>query len=153
MFLNFSAFKGTEWTWVNQVLNKYYMRKFYRCEVRRQKSLYWGKFGGKSSSKIIKLFTIQKFILELSGNFLHFFECKLRLSGCRSHKYNVFLNFRSRVSLGICESVQIKWIDTYFNCFSFHCLFLIPLSHYQQGSSLIKPRQVESFSFWSLVVF
>ena len=129
------------------------MRKFYSCEVRRQKCLYWGKLRGNSSSKIIKLFTIQKFILELSGSFFHFSECKLRLSGFRSHKYNVFLNFRSCVSVGICETVQVKWIDKYFNCFSFHCLFLLPLSHYQQVSSLMKPRQVQSFSFWSLVVF
>lgn len=69
--------------------------------------MYEGKSGGNSSSKITKIFTFQKFILELSGNFFHFSERKLSLSGLRFPKCYEILKFTSlgkrTASVGICE--------------------------------------------------
>lgn len=97
-----------------------------------------------TSSKITKLFTAQKFILTLNGNFFHFSELKLSLSRHEISDFTntiYFLNFRSHGKKScylwaFVKLMQVKWRDTYFNCF---CSVLIPLSHYQQGSSLMRP--------------
>lgn len=69
----------------------------------------WKELFFQDSFRITKLFTVQKFILEFSGNFFCFAEFTLSLSGLGGYMNTIcFLNFRSHWKRMVSVGISVK---------------------------------------------
>lgn len=142
-----SDFKGTEWTWVNPSIKKSIRWVNFISEKLEGKQICMkDTLEGTLLSKLNYLLSRNlSWIRWKLFSFLRAEAQPQRLLRC--HKYNMYFKLQKSweadcVCRHLWNLMQVKWRGAYFNCF---CSTLTVLSHCQQGSSLMKPGQVESF--------